>query len=131
MNIALAVAGLICIALALGHQTIGAIWVLPHLSDDRVPATAFGRSSMTVAMLRVTWYIVTIFALALGILLLTLAWADGADPKTVLLRVFAAMWLAAATMALWLVRRRPRDVLRLPVPLLWVVVAGLLWKASM
>lgn len=134
MDVGLAIAGLICVTLALGHTTVGVVWVLPNLTEERLPSTPFGPPSMTVAMVRVTWYIVTVFVLALGGLLLTLAWAEDASPETLLLRWFAAMWLAATAMAVWVVplrRRNLRNVLRLPVPLLWVVVAVLCWRASM
>ncbi len=133
MNIELGIAGLICVVLALGHTTIGVVWVLPNLTEERLPRTPFGPSSMTAGMVRVTWFIVTVFVLALGGLLMTLAWNESADAKTVLLRWFAAMWIAATVMALWVVRRglrNPRTLLRLPVPLLWVVVAVLCWVAS-
>jgi hypothetical protein len=133
MDVALAIAGLICLALALGHATLGLVWVLPGLTEERLPRTPFGPPSMTEGMLRVTWHIVTVFAVTLGALLIVLAWDPGADPKTVMLRWFAAMWLAATAMALWVTGRRmrsPRGLLRLPVPLLWVVVAVLCWEAS-
>ena len=133
MNLELGVAGLICVLLALGHTTIGVVWVLPSLTEENLPRTPFGPSSMTLGMIRVTWFIVTAFALALGGLFLTLAWNDAADAKMVLLRWFAAMWLAATLMALWVVRRglrNPRALLRLPVPFLWLIVAGLCWTAS-
>ncbi len=133
MNVELGIAGLICLALAFGHTAVGVVWVLPSLTEERVPRTPFGPPAMTVSMIRVTWYIVTIFALALGGLFMNLAWAEGADPKTLLLRWFAAMWLAATAMALWISRRRLRNLrslLRLPVPFLWVVVAVLCWTAS-
>ena len=61
---------------------------------------------------------------------MTLAWDSGADPGTVLLRSFAAMWLAATAMALWVARRNPRNFLRRPVWSLWVVLAVLCWTAS-
>lgn len=134
MDVGLAIAGLISVALALGHTTVGVVWVLPHLTEERLPSTPFGSSPMTVAMIRVTWFIVTIFALASGGLLIMLAWDAAADPKMLLLRWFAVMWLAATAMALWVSRpavRNLRNLLRLPVPLLWVVVAVLCWKASM
>ena len=133
MDIGLGIAGLICVAMAFGHATIGLVWVLPGLSEERVPTTPFGPRSMTVVMVRVTWHIVTVFVLAVGALLMTLAWDADADPRASLLRWFVAMWLAATAMALWVARRglrNPRQLLRLPVPLLWVVVAVLCWQAS-
>lgn len=130
MNVELAIAGLICVGLALGHATVGWVWVLPSLMEERLPTTPLGPPSATVGMIRITWHIVTVVALALGGLLIMLAWAPAADPKTLLLRWLAAMWLAATAMALWVGRRHPRRLLRLPVPLLWVVTAVLCWKAS-
>lgn len=133
MNWELGLAGLLCVLLAVGHTTIGVVWVLPSLTKERLPSTPFGPSSMTVSMVRVTWYIVTVFALALGTLLVTLAWVADADPKMLLLRWFAAMWLVAAAMALWIAGRGARNfrfLLRLPVPLVWVVIAVLCWSAS-
>ena len=80
MDVGLAIAGLISVALAVGHTTIGLVWVLPSITEEHLPGTPFGRPSMTVAMVRVTWYIVTIFALGSGGILMTLAWAAAADP---------------------------------------------------
>ena len=133
MDVGLMLAGAISIALALGHTAVGVLWVLPHLTQERVSGTPFGPASMTVAMIRVSWFIVTIFALASGGLLITLASDSSADPEVLLLRWFAAMWLAATVMALWIAARGSRGlrgVLRLPVPVLWVVVAVLCWNAS-
>lgn len=133
MEVELGIAGLLCVGLALGHATLGLVWVLPALTEERLPATPFGPASTTVGMVRVTWHIVTVFALTLGGLLMTLAWTEDADTETLLLRWFAAMWLAATAMALWVVRgamRNPHRLLRLPVPLVWVVVAVLCWTAS-
>ena len=87
---------------------------------------------MSVGMVRVTWYVVTVFVLTLGAVLTTLAWAPDTHAESVLLRWFAAGWLTAAAMAFWINgRRNLRSMLRLPVPLVWIVVAGLLWNASM
>lgn len=133
MDVNLGIAGAICIALGFGHQTIGVVWVLPHITEDSLPRTPFGASRMTVAMVRVTWYIVTIFVFSVGGLLFTLA-ADGSlDARDNVLRWLAVMWAAAAVMALWVARpalRNPSGVLRLPVPLFWVIVAVLCWRAS-
>ena len=133
MNLELAIAGLICVGLAIGHQTVGVVWVLPKLTEERLSDTPFGPSSMTLAMIRVTWYIVTIFALALSGILLTLAWAEGVDPKTLLLRAIAVMWFIATAMAVWIAWRGVRNfryLLRLPVPALFLVVSVLCWTAS-
>ena len=85
---------------------------------------------MTVAVVRVTWHLVTVFVLAVGGVLITLAIAEDVNPTTVVLRWIAGMWLAATAVALWGVRRRPRNILRLPVPLVWPLLALLCWSAS-
>jgi hypothetical protein len=130
MNVELAIAGLGCFVLAFGHTTIGMRWVLPDLTKERLPSTPFGPPSLTLSMLRFTWYIVSVLLLASGILLMTLALAPDASPKTLLLRWFAALWLAVAAMACWSARRRLRSVLRLPVPLVLLVIAMMCWTAS-
>lgn len=130
MDVGLGIAGLICVFLAVGHTTIGVMWVLPGLEGDRLPESPFGPRSMTLAMLRVTWFIVTIFALGSGVLLIALAWDTAVEPRTLLLRTFAVMWLVATAMALWVTGRPSRRTLRLPVPALWIVVAVLCWTAS-
>jgi hypothetical protein len=133
MDVGLAIAGVICVAMAIGHTTIGVVWVLPSLTKEVLPETPFGPPSMSVTMVRVTWYVVTIFVLVLGGLLMTLAWSPDADSKTLLLRWFAAGWLAATATAAGVAGRRLtnlRALVRLPVPVLWVVVAVLLWRAS-
>ena len=130
MNTQLLIAGLLCVGMAFAHAVIGLIWVLPHVTEERLPKTPFGPPSLTLAMVRVTWYIVTMLVLVVAVLLMTIASDGSFEPTTLLLRVVAAMWLAAAGMAFWFVRRHPRHLLRLPVPLLWVVVAVLCWTAT-
>lgn len=130
MNVELAIAGLGWFLLAFGHATIGLRWVLPSLREARLPRTPFGPASMTLGMLRFTWHIVSVLLLGFGILFMALAWAPDADPKTLLLRWLAALLLVATALAFWQVRRRPRSVLRLPVPLVFVVIAVLSWTAS-
>ena len=130
MNIELAIAALGCLVLAFGHTMIGLRWVLPNLTKDRLQRTPLGPPSMTLGMVRFTWHLVTIMLVGFGILLMTLAWATDADPMTLLLRWFAALWLAATALALWNARRRPSNLLRFPVPLLYVVIAAMCWTAS-
>jgi hypothetical protein len=130
MNLELAIAGLSCFVLAFGHATLGLRWILPNLTKERLPSTPVGPPSMTLGMVRFTWYVVSVLLVGFGILLMTLAWAPGADPKTLLLRWVAAVWLAATALACWNARRRPSSLLRFPVPLVFVVIAVLCWTAS-
>jgi hypothetical protein len=130
MNVELAIAALGCFVLALGHTTIGLRWVLPTLTKERLSSTPVGPPSMTLGMLRFTWHVVSILLVGFGILLMALAWAPDADPKTLLLRWFAALWLAATALACWNARRRPRRLLQFPVPLVFVVIAVMCWTAS-
>src|SRR6266516_3663719 len=101
MNVELTIAGLGCFVLAFGHATIGLRWVLPNLTKDRLASTPFGPPAMTLGMVRFTWHIVSVLLAGFGILFMALAWAPDADPKTLLLRWFTALWLAATALACW------------------------------
>jgi hypothetical protein len=81
-------------------------------------------------MVRFTWQVVSLLLIAFGVLLLTLAAAPDADPRTLLLRWFAVLWLAASALAVWNARRRLRSILRLPVPAVMLVIAVMCWAAS-
>ena len=128
MNVALVLAGVITLGLAVGHATIGLRWVLPALAESGLSSTPVGPATTTRRMIRVTWHIVTIFAVASGGVLLILAVAPDLDPRTVVLRGLAAMWAAATLMAVYVARSR--NLLRLPVPMGWTVLAVLCWQAS-
>jgi hypothetical protein len=130
MNLALAIAGLGCFLLAFGHTTIGLRWLLPNLTKGSLPSTPLGPPSMTLGMVRFTWHLVGVLLVGFGILFMALALAPDADPKTLLLRWFAVLWLAATALACWPARRRPRSLLRVPVPLVFLVIAALCWTAS-
>jgi hypothetical protein len=130
MNAELTIAGLCCLVLAFGHTAIGLRWVLPNLADQGLPGTPFGSPRLTLGMLRYTWNVVSVMLLGFGALLLTLAWADEADTSTLVLRWLAALWFAATGLAVWNVRRRPRMILRFPVPVLMFVIAVMSWAAS-
>jgi len=137
MDAAVGIMGLLCLAMAVGHTVVGLIWVLPRVEETSFARTPFGPPSMSLAMVRVTWFIVTIFAATVGGVLVTLAWVPDADPYVVVLRWFAAMWLVAAGMAFFVavsrmrdVRKMTRSLLRLPVTFVWVLVGIVCWKAS-
>jgi hypothetical protein len=123
MRLELAIAGLACFLLAVGHTTVGVRSVLPRLAEANLPARAR-------AMVRFTWYVVTLNQLGFGILFVTLAAAPGADAKTLLLRWFGAMWIAATALVAWNARHRPRSLLRPPVAFVFVLLAAMCWTAS-
>jgi hypothetical protein len=118
MNLELAIAALGWFVLAFGHTTIGLRRVLPNLTEERLPRTPLGPPSMMLSMVRFMWHIVSVLLTAFGILLMALAWAPHADPRTLLLRWFAALSLAAMAQTCWQARRRPSRLLRRPAP--WV-----------
>jgi hypothetical protein len=130
MNAELLIAGLGCLLLALGHMEVGRRWILAGLTKEALPGTPFGSGSLTLSMVRFTWYVVSLFVTALGLLLITLALAPDADPTTLLLRLFGTFWLLATAMAVWGVRRRPLSLLRFPVPLGFLLVGMMCWIAS-
>jgi hypothetical protein len=130
MNLELTIAALGWLVLAFGHTVIGAWWVLPDLKETRLPGTPFGPPSLTLNMLRFTWHIVSIVLVAFGVLFLILAWDPSADPRMLILRWAAAFLLGATALAVWQIRRRPRAVLRLPVPLVFLAIAAMCLAAS-
>jgi hypothetical protein len=130
MDVELTIAALGWFLLAFGHTTIGGAWVLPELSAKRLPSTPFGPPSLTLNMLRFTWHIVTVVLVSFGVLFLILAWAPDANTKTLVLRWAAAFLLCATALAGWQVRRRPLSLVRLPVPLVFVLIAAMCLAAS-
>jgi hypothetical protein len=130
MDVELAIAGVCCLVLAFGHTALGLRWVLPNLSERGLPGTPFGSPRLTLGMLRYTWHVVTVLLLGFGVLLMTLALVPDADSKTLVLRWFAVLWFAATALALWSARRRPRSILRFPVPVLMFVAAVMSLAAS-
>jgi hypothetical protein len=85
---------------------------------------------MTRNMLSFTWHVVSLLLAGFGILFATLAWAPDANPTTLLLRWVAAILLCATALACWQTRRRPQSLLRLPVPLVFIVIAAMCLAAS-
>jgi hypothetical protein len=130
MTIELAIAAFGWFLLAFGHTAIGVRWILPSLAKANLPGTPFGPPALTHSMLRFTWYVVSIVLVAFGVLFSVLALAPDVDAKMLLLRCLAGFLLVVASLAIWNVRRRPSSLLRLPVPLVFVVIAGLCLAAS-
>jgi hypothetical protein len=129
MTAELVIAGVCSLLLALGHTLIGMRWVLPNLSEARLPRTPFGPSSTTLGMVRFCWEIISVILPGFGVLFLILALTD-ADPKTLILRWGGVIWLAATAISLWNTRHRLRSVVRFPAAFFMAVVAVMCWIAS-
>lgn len=129
MKTELVIAGACALLLALGHTVIGVRWILPHLSEARLPRTPFGPHAMTVGMVRFTWEIISVILPGFGVLFLILGLTD-ADPKTLILRWAGVLWVAATGLSLWNQRRRLRGLARFPAAILMAIVAAMCWIAS-
>lgn len=129
MHAELAVAGLLCLSLAAGHAGVGRR-ILPSFRQDQLPGTPFGPPPVTLSIVLFSWHAMTLTLLTFTGLLLSLAWDPGADPRTLSLRWLAGAFLAATATAVWLVRRRLRTLLRVPMPFAFVVIAILCWISS-
>jgi hypothetical protein len=129
MTAELVIAGVCSLVLALGHTLIGMRWVLPNLTEGRLPRTPFGPSSLTLDMVRFTWQINSVILPGFGLLFLVLALTD-ADSMTLILRWAGVLWLAATGIALWNARHQLRNLVRFPAPFLMALVAAMCWIAS-
>lgn len=130
MKAELLIVGLSFFVTAVGHATVGLRWVLRDLANQPLSGTPFGPPAMTHGMLRVTWHLVTLILVAFGTLLTTLASVPAIDSETLLLRWFTVLLLAAAAMMFWSARGHLRNLLRLPVPVLMIIMAAMCWKAA-
>ena len=129
MNVEIAVAGGCCAVLAAGHTTVGR-FVLPKMTNELLPATRFGPPGVTRNMIRITWHVVTLMLLGFSALLLTLAAGADINTETLVLRWFVGVSVAAIALFAWSSRRRLRDLLRLPVPLVFAVIGAMCWLAT-
>lgn len=121
MTTTLTAAGLACVLIALGHAAIGIFWVLPRLTSGSLPPTPLGSSRFTEMMIRVTWHVVTVFALTLAGLFLALAGAALTETTLFVMRWFGGMWLAVVVMAALVLGRHDRSLFRRPFTIGWVI----------
>ena len=144
MNISLAIAGLVCLGLALGHALTGRA-VVPTLPRD-LPATRFGSGGYTRGLFRFTWHALTVMLTTTGAILLSLAYGprfrgnpvaaqypalppEGASAGygSEIAFLIGAGYAVALVVLLWMTKRRPSDLMRIPVWAGFVVIIGLCW----
>ena len=118
-------AGGLCLLLGAGHTLVGHLWILRRLRSQPLPATPFGAPSATGVALAVTWDMVTIAVIGLGLLLIGLADHQASAERTLVLQTVAAIFASGTAMTVWLGRRRLRSLARRPVLICFVAVAAL------
>src|SRR5947209_19475133 len=101
----LAAAGALCVVLAVGHTVLGHVWVLHRLSSETLPPTPLGGARATAIALAVTWDVVTIVVLALGVLLIGLAERHSSAERSLVAHTVAAAFVAMSATAIGLGRR--------------------------
>jgi hypothetical protein len=129
VNAPVLAAGILCALAAAGHTAIGVRWVLPHLSEESLPHSPFGRGDMTLVFIQITWHVVGIAVLSMGVVLCLLARGALGDGGTIAVRGVGATFTGTTLYVLWLARRRPRHLLRAPMWSLFVAIAALCWSA--
>ncbi len=121
MNIGLVIAGSLCFVLAAGHAFVGsaALDLLPR----RLQATRFGDGAFTRGLFVFTWHALTLWLTTSGAVLVALARGEPADYRGLVVFLVGAAYAAATILLAWRSRRRPSDLLRIPVWMLIIVIS--------
>ena len=98
MNVPLAVAGLLAVAIALAHSWLGERYILIRLLRRQDLPQLFGSDVFTKRTLRFAWHLTTIAWCGLGALLLRAAWSPSADTSATA-QIVAATFLISAVVA--------------------------------
>ena len=125
MNVGLVIAGSLCFVLAAGHALVGRA-VLDSLPRN-LEATRFGGGAFTRGMLLFTWHALSLWLTTSGAVLVALARGEPADYRGPVVFLVGAAYAAATVVLAWGSRRRPSDLLRIPVWVLFIVIIGLCW----
>lgn len=125
MNVGLVISGSLCLVLAGGHTFVG------RLAVDRLPRTLhptrFGDGARTRRVVVFTWYGLSLMLTTTGAILIALARREAADDRGQVVFLVGAVYAAATVMLAWMHRRRPSDLLRAPVWVLFIVISVLCW----
>ncbi len=125
MNIALAIAGSLCLVLAIGHTLVGRVAV------DRLPrtlhATRFGDGARTRGAVVFTWYALSLMLTTTGAVLIALAQGEPARDRREVVLLIGACYAAASLLLAWMTRGKPSDLFRTLVWVLMIVITVLCW----
>ncbi len=125
MNVGLVVAGSLCLVLAAGHTLTGRL-VLDRLPRNFLP-TRFGDGAYTRGLVRFTWHALSLMLTTTGVVLIALAQRAPADGRGAVVFLVGAAYAAAALLLAWMTRKRPSDLLRIPVLAPYIVIIVLCW----
>lgn len=133
MTASLIVAGSLMLFAAAVHGAAGDMLVVRKLSRDMLPATRFGGSRMTLAMIHVTWHLTTLGFLTVGCaLLLAGSVLDGDAARAVaVVGAAAATGFAALVVGLGAASTRSfRTLYRHPAGIVLSAAAVLAWLGA-
>lgn len=125
MNVGLVVAGSLCLVLAGGHTLAGRL-VLDGLPRNFQP-TRFGDGAYTRGLLVFTWHVLSLMLITTGVVLIALAQREAADERGAAVFLLGAAYAAAALLLTWMTRKRPSDLLRIPVWAPFIAIVVLCW----
>ncbi|HEV8651204.1 MAG TPA: hypothetical protein VG276_17885 [Actinomycetes bacterium] len=125
MNVGLVVAGSLCLVLAAGHTLTGRL-VLDRLPRNFQP-TRFGDGAYARGLLVFTWHALSLMLTTTGAVLIALAQGAPADDRGQVVFLLGAAYAAAAVVLAWMTRRRPSDLLRIPVWAPFIAIIVLCW----
>ena len=125
MNVGVVIAGSLCFVLGAGHAFVGRA-VLDSLPRN-LQATRFGGGAFTRGVFVFTWHALSLWVITSGAVLIALARGEPADYRGLVVFLVGAAYAAATVLLAWRSRRRPSDLLRIPVWVLFIVIIGLCW----
>lgn len=125
MTVAVGIAGVMCVGLALGHMFVGRL-VLDRLPRNLHPIP-FGDGTFTRGLVVFTWHALGLMLTATGAILILLARGEPAADRGEVILLVGAVYAAATVLLVWMTRRRPSDLLRAPVWVLFIVISVLCW----
>jgi hypothetical protein len=134
MNPPLIAAGCLAIVAAGVHGGAGEVLVVRRIPVQALPSTRFGGQRTTMAMLQVSWHLVTVAFLTAGVTLLASGtFLDGDAARAVAwVGTAAVTGFAAVVVGLGAAATgTPRSMFRHPGPLLLSAVTALAWWGAL